>query len=311
MINGKDMPKTLLQAARYFADPDRCHEYMVSIKWPDGQISCPKCGGDQIGEIRSRRMFQCKTKECRKQFSTKVGTIFEDSPIGLDKWFVAVWCIANAKNGISSCELSRAIGVTQKTSWFMLHRIRMAMRTASFAKISGEVESDELFFGGRETNKHASKKRRRGPGPVGKAVVHGLLERGGRVDAKHVPNSKRATLHGRIRKNVEPGSAVFTDIFPAYGGGGLDADFVHEMIDHSVSYVEGRVHTNGMENFWSLLRRSLAGTYVRASVAHLQAYLDEQVFRFNERKGTDASRFGQTMRQVLGKRLRCAELTAR
>lgn len=184
MMSEKE-PKSLLEAVRYFSDLDRCHEYMVSIKWPEGEITCPKCGGDRIGNIKSRHMLQCKAKGCRKQFSAKVGTIFEDSPLGLDKWFVAVWCIANAKNGISSCELARSLGVTQKTAWFMLHRIRLAMQTKTFQKMSGEVEGDESFVGGKFSNMHKSKRAQKpkGRGAIGKTIVQGLIERGGKSAA--------------------------------------------------------------------------------------------------------------------------------
>lgn len=141
-------PKTLIDAVRYFSDANVCHEYMLKLKWPDGRIVCPKCGSDNVGNITTRRLLQCRAKGCRKQFSAKVGTIFEDSPLPLTSWFVAVWCIANAKNGISSCELARALGVTQKSAWFMLHRIRLAMRTSFFRRMTGTVESDETFVGG-------------------------------------------------------------------------------------------------------------------------------------------------------------------
>lgn len=157
----EDMPETLLDAVRYYTDPKVCFETMIEVKWPDGKIACPKCGCDAIGVITSRSMLQCKAKECRKQFSVKTGTIFEDSPLGLDKWFVAVWCIANAKNGISSMELGRALGVTQKTAWFMLHRIRCAMQTKSFRKLNGEVEGDETFIGGKAENMHKAKREKR------------------------------------------------------------------------------------------------------------------------------------------------------
>ncbi len=190
-------PKTLIDAVTYFADPQVCHDYMKSIRWPDGVIVCPKCGGDKVGEIASRRMFQCKSKGCRKQFSTKVGTIFEGSPLSLQKWFVAVWSIANAKNGISSCELARAIGVTQKSAWFMLHRVRLAMKTKSFKKrIKGEIEGDETFIGGKMRNMHKSKRRKlpKGRGTVGKAVVQGLLERRGEARVRVVKDQKRSTL---------------------------------------------------------------------------------------------------------------------
>lgn len=307
-MNIENHPKTLIEAVKYFADLDICHAYMAGIKWPEGRIQCPTCNGENIGAIKSRRMFQCKAKGCRKQFSVKVGTIFEDSPLGLDKWFVAVWCIANAKNGISSCELSRALGVTQKTAWFMLHRVRLAMKTKSFRKIIGEIESDETFVGGRLSNMHRDKRlaKPRGRGTVGKAIVQGLIERGGEARCKVVPNQKRPTLQAIVRENVEPGSAVYTDTLKSYEG--LNKEFVHAMIDHAVRYVDGRVHTNCMENFWSLLKRTLGGTYVSVAPAHLDRYLDEQTMRFNARKGSDSSRFRQVMGGVNGRRIQYKHL---
>ncbi|MEX2140156.1 MAG: IS1595 family transposase [Pirellulales bacterium] len=302
-------PTTLLEAVRYFSDLDVCHEYMVRIKWPDGKITCPKCGGEKIGRIKSRRMFQCKDQVCRKQFSAKVGTIFEDSPLGLDKWFVAVWSIANAKNGISSCELARAIGVTQKSAWHMLHRVRLAMRTKSFRKIIGEIESDETFIGGKARNMHAGKRKVKGRGAVGKAIVQGLLERGGNVHCEVVPDQKRPTLQAVVRKNVETGANVYTDALRSYEG--LSDEYVHQVIDHAKSYVEGRVHTNGMENFWSLLKRALKGTYVAVAPFHLGKYIDEEVFRFNKRNGNDATRFLEVMHATPGKRLQYKELVGR
>jgi transposase-like protein len=300
-------PQTLLEAVLHFSNLDVCHEYMAKIKWPTGKPVCPKCGCTKIGRIASRRMFQCKEKTCRKQFSVKVGTIFEDSPLGLDKWFVAVWCIANAKNGISSCELSRALGVTQKSAWFMLHRIRLAMQTGTFVKITGEIETDESLIGGKAKNMHKGKRKVRGTGSVGKAVVHGLLQRGGDVRVKVVRNQKTATLQKEVRLNVEPGSTVYSDSLLSYVG--LDFDYVHEMIDHAKEYVRGRVHTNGMENFWSLLKRTIHGTYVAVSPVHLDRYLDEQSFRFNKRRDDDGGRFIQLISGVVGKRVTYAELT--
>jgi transposase-like protein len=298
------IPETLLEAVRYFSDLKVCHEYMVGIKWPDGKIVCPKCGGDRLGQIKSRCMLQCKNKECRKQFSAKVGTIFEDSPLGLDKWFVSVWCIANAKNGISSCELARAIGVTQKTAWHMLHRIRLSMRTKSFRKISGQIESDESFFGGKSKFMHKARRAKMipGRGKQGKIIAHGLLERGGEVRVSVVQDHTKKTLQERIRTNVEPGASIFTDTLRSYDG--LDDEYVHGTVDRSAKqYVNGVIHTNGMENFWSLVKRCLKGTYVAVAPWHLFRYLDEETFRFNERKKTDGDRFQETMQGVLGKRL--------
>lgn len=304
-------PETLLDAVRYFSDLSVCFDAMLRVKWPDGKIICPKCDCDRVGAVKSRLLLQCKSKECRKQFSVKVGTIFEDSPLGLDKWFVAVWCIANAKNGISSCELGRALGVTQKTAWFMLHRIRLAMRTWTFRKLVGEVESDETFIGGKSDNMHAGKRAKKilGRGAVGKAIVHGLLERGGEARTKVVANTDAATLRPIITKNVDPeATVVFTDAHAAYSN--LDWRYVRQFVDHATRYVQGRVHINGLENFWSLLKRTLRGTYVAVAPFHLQSYLDEQTFRFNRRHTNDAGRFREVLGSVVGKRISYRVLTA-
>jgi transposase-like protein len=306
-------PKSLMEAVKFFADLDVCHARMAQIKWPDGCVKCPKCGGENIGIIASRRMFQCKAKECRKQFSVKVGTIFEDSPLGLDKWFVAIWSIVNAKNGISSCELARAIDVTQKSAWHMLHRIRHALKAGSFDKFTGEVESDESYVGGKSSNMHASRRKRKivARGVAGKDIVHGVLHRstekgGSKVRAAVVPDGKRQTLTGAIRSHVETGATVYTDTHPSYHQ--LGREYVHEMIDHAQAYVAGRCHTNGLENFWSLLKRSINGTYVAVDAPHLGRYVDEQVFRFNERKLNDSQRFGLALPAIVGKRLTYKEL---
>lgn len=238
--------------------------------------------------------------------STKVGTIFEDSPLGLDKWFVGVWCIVNVKNGISSHEVGRALGITQKSDWHMLHRIRLAMQTKSFHKQNRIVESDETFIGGRAKNLHKGKRKVMGTGMIGKAIVHGLLQRGTEVRCAVVPDHRRPTLHARVRENVEPGTALYTDALQSYDG--LD-ESARGVIDHAKSYVEGRVHTNGLENFWSLLKRTIRGTYVAVPPDHSGRYLDEQTFRFNKRKGKDRTRFMEAMLSVCGRRLTFAELT--
>ena len=300
-------PTTLIEAVRHYSDLDVCNEYMVRIKWPDGIIRCPNCGSDNVGRILTRKMLRCNAKGCGKQFSYKVGTIFEDSPLGLDKWFVAVWSITNAKNGISSCELARALGVTQKTGWFMLHRIRRAMQEKTFRKIEGTIEGDETFVGGKAKFMHPGKRKAVGRGTVGKAIVQGLLERGGDVRCEVVPNQKRVTLQKIIRENVQPGATVYTDALKSYEG--LDAEYVHAMIDHAKEYVRGNVHTNSMENFWCLLKRGLKGTYVAVSPAHLIRYVDEQALRFNKRHGTDATRFAVVMQGVNGRRLTYKQLT--
>src|SRR5215204_7561894 len=304
-------PKTLQEAILYFSDPDTCLATANRFRWPDG-ITCPHCGSHEHGFLKSRRIWKCKNRACRRQFSVKVGTIFEDSPIGLDKWFVAMWMIANCKNGVSSYEIHRAIGVTQKTAWFMVHRIRVAMQTGSFEKkMSGQVEADETYIGGLARNMHRSEHSRKvtGTGGSGKVAVMGLLERDGKVRAKVIGDATQLTLHAEVRSNVEPGAELFTDGWKGYSG--LHQEYIHGVIDHAQKYVDGQIHTNGIENFWSLLKRGIKGTYVSVEPFHLFRYLDEQTFRFNERKGKDADRFMKTVRQVAGKRLTFDELTGK
>jgi len=302
-----DFPATLVEAIRYFSDPEVAHKFVVELRWPDG-VKCPRCGSSEIRCISTRKTWECKHCTEKKQFSVRVGTIFEDSPPPLDKWLAAIWMIANAKNGVSSYEVHRSIGVTQKTAWFMLQRIRLAMQTGTFAKFKGEVEVDETFIGGKARYMHLDRNQRRGRGMggVGKAVVMGLLERDGQVIAKHVPNNSRYIVQGEVRQNIAPGSQVFTDKLLSYVG--LEADYVHQVIDHAEAYVRGNVHTNGLENFWCLLKRGIKGTYVSVEPFHLFRYLDEQVFRFNNRKTNDTARFLKAVAAIVGKRLTYSEL---
>lgn len=296
-------PKTLQEAIIFFSDLDVATQYVVNLRWPDG-VTCPHCTGKEHSFISTRRIWKCKA--CKKQFSVKVGTVFEDSPIGLDKWLTAVWVIANAKNGVSSYELHRSIGVTQKTAWFMLHRIRLAMQSGTLDKLTGEVEADETYIGGKAKNMHPGKREVSGRGSVGKAIVFGLLERHGEARTKVVKKAKKKTLHNLIRDNVETGANLYTDAFKSYDG--LDTEYIHQVIDHAMAYVVGNIHTNGMENFWSLFKRALRGTYVSCADTHLFRYLDEQTFRFNNRSMNDAGRFSAVMAMVSGKRIQYAQL---
>jgi transposase-like protein len=300
-------PKTLQEAIKFFSDLDTCTTFMAQIRWPEG-VTCPYCAGKAVSYLSTRYKWKCMNKVCHKQFSVKVGTVMEDSPIGLDKWLAAVWLITNAKNGISSYEVMRALGITQKSAWFLMHRIRLAMQTGTFEKLSGQVEADETYIGGLARNMHRSEHSRKvtGTGGAGKVAVMGLLERDGKVRAKVIRDATSLTLHSEVRRNVEPGAELFTDGHRGYNG--LHQEYIHQVIDHAEKYVDGQIHTNGIENFWSLLKRGLKGTYVSVEPFHLFRYLDEQTFRFNERKGNDADRFIKTVRQVAGKRLTFDEL---
>jgi transposase-like protein len=314
----KQPPKTLQQAIVYFSDPDTCLAAMVRFRWPDGVIKCPTCGSQKVAFIRSRMVWECAEKHPKRQFSVKVGTIMEDSPIKLDKWLVAMWLIVNAKNGISSYELARSIGVSQKSAWFMLHRIRLAMQDEDGGRLGGLVEVDETYIGGKARFMSGERKRRlAAKRPFGgKVPVMGLLQRSPETGDSRVrtlvletpKRLKKAAMQTLVRERVDTGSTINTDALKSYVG--LDRDYIHNVIDHAEAYAQGTVHTNGLENYWSLLKRMLRGTYVAVEPFHLFRYLDEQAFRFNNRKLTDAARFALTAAAVFGKRLTLAQLTA-
>ena len=313
MASKNDTPKTLLEAVQYFADEDAAIHFVADMRWPDGEQECGKCGSvAKHYFMKTRKRWKCR--DCRHQFSVKVGTIFEGSPIRLSKWMPAVWMLANCKNGISSYELGRALGVTQKTAWFMLHRIRLAMQDDDFRMMGGEVEVDETYIGGKAKNMHRARRKRiiRGTGGHDKVAVMGMLERaegaGHSLIRTHIldrPTKER--MQGEIRKNVETGASIYTDRHWGYYG--LSQDYIHDVVDHVTAYVKGRVHTNGLENFWSLVKRAIHGTYVSIEPFHVFRYLDEQAFRFNTRKANDGQRFMRLIKHVVGKRLSYAELT--
>jgi transposase-like protein len=321
-----EAPTTLQQAMVFFSDPQRAFDAAVQLRWVGGNVTCPRCGQAKHSFIKTRRLWFCYI--CKKQFTLKVGTIFEDSPLGLDKWLIAIWMLANCKNGISSYELGKTLGIRQNSAWFMLHRIREAMKNRTIFKLGGSdggpVEVDEAFIGGKPTNMHKSRRlklqqirgeQRRGDIYLGKTAVQGILDRELRqIRCKVIPNVRRETLQNEILKQVKYGSEVYTD--SAVGYDGLRRRYVHDVVNHAEEYVKGQVHTNGLENFWSLLKRNLRGTYVSVEPFHLDRYLDEQVFRYNNRatKGNpidDADRFMLAMSQIAGRRLTYAELTGK
>lgn len=311
-------PKTLQAAIVYFADPVNCREYLVARRWPDGVV-CPRCGSTNVLFLEKYNRWHCRQKHPAPQFTLKTGTIFEDSPLGLDKWLTAMWMIVNSKNGVSSWEMSRTLGTTQKSAWFMMHRIREAMTNGTIAKLGGSgggpVEVDEAFIGGTPKFMHAKRRMSLGTGIGGrtaKVPVMGMLDRERRqVRAQVVPNVKRETLQNAILKEIETGSTIYTDNASTFDT--LAAkDYVHDTVNHIEEYVRGQVHTQGIENFWSLLKRGLRGTYVAVEPFHLSKYVDEQIFRYNHRIGyTDSTRFQKALEQVAGKRLTWNDLTGK
>ena len=316
----KNELKTLQDAIRYFSDEQVCIDTVAAMRFPNG-AQCPACSALESRQhwLKTQRRWQCR--ECGKQYSVKVNTIFEDSPIKLDKWLTAMWMLANCKNGVSSYEIHRSIGVTQKSAWFMLQRIRLAMKNKSLIKLGnqgGPVEMDETFIGGKIKNMHKNKK------PVGtgfsgiagggmaKTIVVGMLERNGRVRAEVVVDRTRHVLHALANKHIAPDATLITDEWHPYKG----CNFTHEIINHADEYVRGQVHTQGIENFWALLKRSLGGTYIAVEPFHLDRYVDEQAFRYNNRATkdnplTDKDRFALVLSQVSGRRLTYAELTGK
>lgn len=313
------LPKNMLQASRYFESVDACIELVASLRWPHG-VRCVHCGHGKASFLTTRRIWKCA--KCRKQFSVKTGTIFEDSPIALDKWLLALWLVVNCKNGVSSWEIHRSVGVTQKSAWFMLHRIRLALKSGDWSKLGGSeggpVEVDECFIGPNPQKMHRAKRLalKSGVNARQKTPVMGMLDRDARkVRAAVVPNVQRETLQNAILEQVEKGSTVYTDSAPAYDRLKTQ-EYIHEAVNHVEEYVRGQVHTQGIENFWSLLKRGLKGTYVAVEPFHLDRYLDEQVFRYNNRATrdnplNDTDRFVLAVSQISGKRLTYKELTGK
>lgn len=304
-MNTNDLPKTHLEAVRYFSDLDKCHSFLVSMRWPNG-VECPKCGSNRVGSFSGKRKV-CNCKNCKKQFTAKVGTIFEDSPLGLDLWFVAIWMVLNAKNGISSCEIGRALGIKQQSAWFVNHRIRYALENGTFVKMSGIVEIDESWIGSKA---RSIPKEMLSPGRRSKTIVMALLDRKkGRIAAEVLPFIEKEQTRNKVRKYVLKGSEIHSDKGTHYSL--IKEEFVHKVVNHSVKYVNGNVHTNGIENFWSLLKRSIKGTYTFCQPYHLNRYLCEQVFRFNERHEDDLGRFVLGIKSVSGKRLMYEQLISK
>jgi len=324
-------PSTLQQAIQFFSNPDRALAYFVARRWPDG-VACPTCGRKDARYLANQRKWQCKSVHPKRQFTAKVGTIMEDSALPLEKWMAAIWLLSNCKNGISSHELARHLGITQKSAWFMLHRIRFAMRVDTDPGTmggpgGGEVEVDETYIGPTPRNMHRARRIKaqvaHNFAPKGerghyayKIGVQGILDRETRqIRTTVLKNAKRDSLQAAVLENVAHGSNIYTDQHVSYAGL-ADRGFVHQVVNHLERYVDGRVHTNGLENYWSLFKRTLRGTYVAVEPFHLERYADEQAFRFNfrrdgERKMTDAERFNVVLSGVAGRRLTYEKLTGK
>jgi len=280
--------------------------YQVA-RWP----LLPKCGSVKVGLIASRQRLQCREKGCRKQFSLTTGTIFESTHLRLDQWMVAVWMIVNCRNGVSSCEIARTIGCKQQSAWHLLHRARHILQPEYADDLRGEVEADSDVRSG--AFKFMSPARRakawERKGVKGKTAVHALLERGsGQVRASVIVDESDNKVRDHVLEHVEAGSALYTDMGRAYLWAEV-SPYNHQTVNHRVEYVNGRVHTNSLENFFNCLRRGLKGTYIAASSEHLEAYVNEQIFRFNHRKETDWQRFDRAMHLIVGKRLEYSVLT--
>lgn len=296
--------KSLIELFEAFPDEQSAIDHLRALRWKNGAF-CPYCKSPRIMHFSDRRTHKCS--DCRQRFSIKVGTIFEDTKLPLRKWFAAIWLITAHKKGIASTQLATDLKITQKSAWFVLHRLRYAARTKSFARpLAGEVESDETFVGGKAINMSKAKRERLGnpKGPQGKTIVHGFLQRGddeqpSQARAATIPDPGGPTIQASVRANVAPGSTLYTDAWRAYRA--LGADYIHQYVDHRVTYVDGTIHTNGLEGFWSLFKRQYHGTHHWISRKHMDAYLNEMCYRWNRRDMGAGERVNDFLAQVEGR----------
>jgi len=289
-------PETLIEAVRYFSNPDICIEHVAALRWPHG-VACPTCGRVDVSYLEKQKRWQCKSRHAKRQFSVKIGTIFEDSPLGLDKWLPAVWMIVNAKNGVSSYEIARALGVTQKTAWFMDHRIRAAMEYGTFDKLDDPVEADETYIGGKTKEEHGRFNN--------KSAIVGVVEKKkhiGQIRAFATKQAHASNTLPFLRASLREGAILHTDESKIYSR--ANQTFVHESVNHSEKeYARGAVSTTTIDGFWNLFKRSYKGTYTHLSPAHLDRYVKEHTYRYNTRMLSDGERFAEWFTKVNGRRL--------
>lgn len=291
---------SLFELMEAIPDEQAAIDHFTAIRWKNCEF-CPYCGATKVYHFTDKRTHKCG--ECRQRFSIKVGTIFEDTKIPLRKWFMAIWLITSHKKGIASTQLAKDIKVTQKTAWFMLHRLRHAIRTQSFNRpLGGTVEMDETYIGGKVKNMHAHKRPKGAQGGAGKAVVFGILERGGELRAAPVADSHRATLEPIIIANVQPGTTINTDEANAYKMLSAVGPYRHYMVNHHAKeYARGEYHVNSIEGFWALLKRQIIGIHHWVSGQHLFRYVGEAAWRYNLRGIAEGSRFDALLSQATGR----------
>ena len=304
--------KNLTDFHEYFNDEETCRKHLEAQRWPDGRIICPFCQSQRIYRFTDGKRFKCAEKTCNKKFTATVGTIYENSKIPLQKWFLALYIIGSHKKGISSLQLHRDLGITQKSAWFVLHRIREMLTEKAPALLTGTIQVDEAYIGGREANKHASKraKSQKGRADDVKTPVIGIVETGGKIAVSVTPWVNKKNVKALIEQNVQKGSTMVTDSYSMYAYLGADNAFTHVIVNHSRGeYVKAGFHTNGVENFWSLLKRGIIGIYHQVSPKHLQRYCNEFSGRYNTRKVKDNERFNLLLGNSAG-RLKYDDLIA-